>query len=126
MNEFNHEAFNTQYSATPLHFHEATSPHFKCKYAYRDEDTVLHLTPRIRPIREDMMSILKTALNSLVGEERGSTCVLEHIIDDLLEDGESIYIQVPGFTLKTLSSSELLVNRFLTAAHDRLSCGDSP
>ena len=54
--DFSIDAFNRTYSAEPLHFKEATSPHFKCKYTYREDGAVFQFEPTIIPIRKDFIT----------------------------------------------------------------------
>lgn len=119
--DFSSDAFNRTYSAKPIQFKEATSPHFKCKYTYRDDGAVFQFEPSIIPTRKDFVSKVREALPGIVGDERAKTSTVEIVKDDMIERGESVYVLVPGFTSKTLSASELLAKKLLTATHESLS-----
>lgn len=121
MQHFDTDTFNRTYEATPLMFSEAESPHFKCRYAHRDTDTVLQFEPTIIPTRSDFVNILQRCLPDLIGEERAERATVELVRDELLDRGESVYVAVPEFTRHTSRASRMFVERFLTAAHEGLS-----
>jgi hypothetical protein len=121
MRQFETDTFNRAYSASPLEFSEAESPHFKCRYAHREADTVLHFSPTILPTRSDFTAILTKCLPPLIGEDRAEKSTVEIVKDELLDRGESVYVSIPEFTMHTLRASKMLVEKFLTAAHEGLS-----
>ena len=119
--DFSIDAFNRTYSAKPLQFKEATSPHFKCKYTYRDDGAVFQFEPTIIPTRKDFISKVQNALPKIVGDDRAKQTTVELVKDDMIDRGESVYVLVPGFTSETLVASEMLAKKLLTATHDSLS-----
>ena len=121
MREFSKDSFNRSYSATPILFETATSSHFVCKYAYRDDDTLYQFSPKVLPIRSDFVSKIQKLLPEIIGAERASKCSVEHLTDDQLEGGESVCLIVPGFTNKTTESSKRLSTKLLTDFHESLS-----
>jgi hypothetical protein len=121
MKPFSSQVFGQRHTASPLEFLEAESKHFKCKYVYRDEDTVLQFDPTIIPTRKDFVSVLKGCLSKLIGEDQAKEAVVEMLEDELLERGESVYVSVPGFTRHNINNARLLVTKLLTETHERLS-----
>jgi hypothetical protein len=121
MEAFAKETFKKQYSAKPLVFEVAESTHFTCRYCYRDASTIFQFSPKIVPARKDFITKVREMLPNIIGEERAQKCTVDHIVDELLEDGESICLVVPGFTNKTLPSSRQLATKLLTEVHNSLS-----
>jgi len=121
MKAFEGESFNRQYSADPIRFETAESPHFTCTYSYRDKDTVFQFAPKIIPLRKDFMSKIRELLPNVVGDERAKKCDVTHIVDEGIDRGESVCLIVPGFTRDTLASSKQLSTKLLTDFHNALS-----
>ena len=118
---FDNDTFNRQYETSALAFETATSTHFVCNYSYRDKDTVYQFSPKIIPTRSDFVAKIKNLLPNIVGDERANKCTVELIVDERIDNGESVCLVIPGFTNKTLSSSKQLSTKLLTDLHNALS-----
>lgn len=86
---------NKTYRAEPIIFHETTSPFFTCLFAERGNDLIFQfyrtdsssdelLLKRIKDIFTDCLGSLERALK------------VEHIVDENIDKGSSIYVQVSG------------------------------
>lgn len=117
MPEINTKLFDKGYETRPIVFHEATSPHFVCKFAFREDDTVLHIHPVYKPIRPEFTQILTEAVDACLGIKKDDAKI-EYIEDELLEDS-SFYVGLSGFG-ETHSMSRILVEKILTKLHENL------
>ena len=112
--------FNSRYETTELIFHEATSAHFTCKYAYRDDATVYHVYPGLIERADDIVSNVLTILDDSVPADVRARSRAEVMRDDDI-GGVSVCVIVPDFTAETRTASEMLAKRVITRLHDALS-----
>ena len=111
------KAFKQTYEAKPVIFHEATSPHFTCKFAFRQDDTVMQIKPVFQPTRPEFHTILSDAVDSCMGIKK-EDAVVEYIDDELI-DGPNFYISLKGFG-ESHRMNQTLVEKILTLLHEKL------
>lgn len=117
MPEINTKLFDKRYETRPIIFHEANSPHFMCKFAFREDDTVLHIHPAFKPVRPEFKEVLTEAVDSCMGIKKDDAKI-EYIEDELIED-PSFYVCLSGFG-ETHSMNKILVEKILTKLHENL------
>lgn len=114
---FNSQEFNKSYETRPLTFHEAKSPHFTCNFAFREKDTVMHITPIFQPTRPEFLGLLTNAVNDCLGIKKDQGTV-EYIDDEFLEQ-PSFYVSLDGFG-EGHKMGQVLVEKILTKLHESL------
>tara|TARA_Y100000592_G_C5476827_1_gene322749 strand:- start:2671 stop:3033 length:363 start_codon:yes stop_codon:yes gene_type:complete len=118
LNPYESKTFNQSYETTPLKFHEATSPHFNCNYCFREEDTVLQISPAYKPMRDIFLSTLEEGIQKTL-TTKSELATVEVIDDPLLEDELSVFVKLDTFS-KDHPMKDFIVTKILTHLHEGL------
>jgi hypothetical protein len=100
------------YKTEPMEFHQTSSPYFKCLFAERGNDLIFQfykngnttldtLYDKVKPIFENVLGELKKALK------------VEKVYDEMIEGGESVFVEVRGLRNNNFAKSKLFRDPFV-------------
>ena len=122
IDQINSEAFNSSYEMKPVVFHTANSPHFECKFAFRENDLILQFYPTYLPIRPEVVPLVREGLGTILGSKRDQAKV-ETISDEFL-DQPSVFVKIDGFGERN-AMKDTIATKLITHLHEGLSQGQT-